>query len=291
MHLHDHTQAPDLTPRTDLPPDAETSTDLRAEDGAEAAVGVTPDTTASHESERDFTGEEAAAVARQYKMIPHRAVKERYKGKFEKADKYDALATHMSAVAKKYGVPLDDPAALALAILGDDAPPEVTLISEERLPAEGEESAKTDPPAVAASEAAAQDSFPATPATPPNGAQYDDRVRREEYARLARQEAETRKAYPDFDFATAAQSPAFRLLVDSGIPIKEAFEMSHHATLYAAALAAAREEGRAEAQAQLEAEAERPREGGICHTAASPADPAALRGKALDAFLESFLTK
>ena len=222
---------------------------------------------------KTYTPEEVADVAKQAKLIPHNAVKDRFKSTFDKADKYDSMQTHMGAVAERYGVSLDDPEGLAKAILNDTA----------RVRAKATE--------LGVSEEVAKSIVEADAVAAMNRAVESARVRQQEYARMAEEEAEVKAAYPTFDFSKAAKNRAFKTLVDNGLSMKEAYEMSHHAELTAAAIAAAREQAKAEAKAEFEASANRPSEGATRQTASSPIDPSKLHGAALDAFLESFLTK
>lgn len=250
-----------------------------SEGGGEAAPagdGTSTDTSTTQGAEgsgRKYTPEEVADVAKQAKLIPHNAVKDRFKSTFDKADKYDTMQTHMGAVAERYGVSLDDPEGLAKAILNDTA----------RVKAKATE--------LGVSEEVAKSIVEADAVAAMNRAVESARVRQQEYARMAEEEAEVKAAYPTFDFSKAAGNRAFKTLVDNGLSMKEAYEMSHHAELTAAAIAAAREQARAEAKAEFEAAASRPSEGATRQTASSPIDPSKLHGAALDAFLESFLTK
>lgn len=222
---------------------------------------------------KTYTPEEVAAVAKQAKLIPHNAVKDRYKSTFDKADKYDAMLTHMGAVAEKYGVSAEDPEGLARAILSN----------HDAVRVKAAELGVTDEVAKSLLEADAMTAI--------NKARESARVRQEEYTRMSEEEAAVRAVYPNFDFSKASGSKAFKALVDSGVPMKEAYEMSHHAELTAAAISAAREQAKAEARAELEDAASRPKEGAGGQTGNSPTDVSKLHGAALDAFLESFLTR
>ena len=222
---------------------------------------------------KTYSPEEVAAVAKQAKMIPHNAVRDRFKSTFDKADKYDAMLSHMGAVSERYGVSLDDPAGLAQAILNDKA-----LIKAKATELGVTEEIATSLVAADATNAIAR-------------AKEADRVRREEFGRMADQEKAVKDAYPHFDLSKASENPAFKALVDSGLDMKSAYEMSHHAELTTAAIAAAKEQAKAEARAELEAAAGRPGEGATRHSGNAPTDVSKLQGKELDAFLESFLTK
>ena len=249
-----------------------------SEGGGEAAPagGAESDTSTTQGAEgggKTYTPEEVAAVAKQAKLIPHNAVRDRFKSTFDKADSYDAMVTHMGAVAERYGVDLSDAEGLARAILNDS----------NRVRAKATE--------MGVSEEVAKSIVEADTVAAMNRARESARVRQQEYARMAEEEAAVKAAYPNFDFTKASGNKAFKMLVDSGMTMKEAYEMSHHAELTAAAIAAAMERAKAEAKAELEAAAGRPTEGATRKTGNAPTDPTKLHGAALDAFLESYLTK
>lgn len=239
-----------------------------AGDGGDA----TP-TTGDAGAVKTYTPEEVAAVAKQAKLIPHNAVKDRYKSTFDKADKYDAMLTHLGAVAEKYGVSAEDPEGLARAILSN----------KDAVRVKAAELGVTDEVAKSLLEADAVNAI--------NKARESARVRQEEYTRMSEEEAAVKAVYPTFDFSKAAGNKAFKTLVDSGVPMKEAYEMSHHAELTAAAITAAREQAKAEVRAELEDAASRPKEGAGGQTGNAPTDVSNLHGAALDAFLESYLTR
>lgn len=222
---------------------------------------------------KTYTQEDAAAVAKQFGMIPHGAVKDRYKSTFDKAGKYDAVTTHMGAVAERYGVSLDDPEGLAKAILTD-----ANLVK-----AKATEMGVTEEVARSVVAADAQNAM--------IRAREAERVRQEEFSRMANEEKAVREAYPTFDFNKASGNPAFKALVDSGLDMKTAYEMSHHAELTAAAISIAREQAKAEARAEIEANANRPKEGAAGQTGNSPTNVSELHGAALDKFLESYLSR
>ncbi len=237
------------------------------------AVDTSATPTETPEKGKTYTSEDAAAVAKQFKMVPHNAVKERYKTTFDKAGKYDAMSEHMTAVAEWYGVSLEDPEGLAKAILNDKA----------LVKAKASELGVTEDVAQSLVEADAQNAL--------NRAKEAVRVRQQEYSRMAEEERIVTETYPTFNFSKAAENKAFKALVDSGHSMKEAYEMSHHAELMTAAINAAKEEIRAEVRAEMEAAARRPKEGAAGQSVNSPTDVGKLHGAALDAFLESFLTK
>lgn len=222
---------------------------------------------------KTYSHEEAMEVARQHHMIPHNAVKERYKSTFDKAGKYDSFKSHFGAVAEKYGVSLDDPEALAHAIMTDPS------IVREVAADQG----VTDDVARTIVEAQA--------VTAMQKARMAAKVRADELSRMQAEEAAVKEAYPSFDFSTAAKNKNFKMLVDGGVPMKDAYEMSHHAVLSQAAIAAAREEARAEALAEREAVAGRPGEGAARSGGGNVStDPSRLSREERKKLLDSYLT-
>lgn len=247
--------------------------------GAEEAAGGSDNQPAGQETaettttKKVYTQEDATEVAKQFKMIPHNAVKDRFKSTFDKAGKYDQLASHFGAISEKYGVPLDNPEGLVKAILTDKA----TVKAYANEQGVSEEVAKSIVEANALNEM--------------NKAREAARVRQEEYTRMSEEENTVKAEYPGFDFEKASGNKAFKTLVDNGIPMKDAYEMSHHAELTAAALEAARAQGRADAEEAMRQATERPKEGAAGYTGNAQTDVSKLHGAALDAFLESFLTR
>lgn len=238
--------------------------------GTETEPAGGGENSSSTTSEKTYTTEDRDAVAKQYGLIPHDAVKTRYKSKFDKAARYDSMTTHMGAVAERYGVSLDDPEGLAKAILGDRS----RIKSKAMEMGVSEDVAETviDAEITKAKEAA--------------------RVRREEFDRMNQEEAAVKEIYSSFDFAKESENKAFKALVDGGMSMREAYEMTHHAELTRKAIADAVAQAKEEALAEYRSNAERPVEGGSGHSRAnSSTDVSGLKGKALDEFLENFPRK
>lgn len=282
MHLNNQCEQKDLL-RLYLQFFAEGSGDgggagTEASGGTEAAPAgesteAATDTQQSTET-KTYTPEEVAAVAKQAHLIPHNAVRERYKSTFANADKYTAMKEHLGAVAERYGVSLDDPEGLAKAIMNDTA----------LVQAKAAELGVSEDVAKSVVEAEATNAI--------NRTREAERVRREEFERMSREEEDLKKVYPSFDFGKASENPSFKLLVDNGHSMRDAYEMSHHAELTQAAINAAVERAKAEALAEYRSNAERPTEGAATHnTGNSPTNVSELHGAALDAFLESYPRK
>jgi hypothetical protein len=217
------------------------------------AGGNTETNTTEQNGGKTYTQEDAAAVAKQFKMIPHNAVRPRYKSTFDKADKYDESQKYMGAVYEKYGVSPDDPAALAKAILTDQS----------RITAYARETGTSEDVARKHLNSEAEKAI--------MKADLMERVRKEEREKMKAEEAEAKETYPTFDLDKASENPYFKILVDGGVPMKAAYAMSHHAELTAAAIEAAKAEARAAALAESQSNAARPTEGATGHTAGTEA--------------------
>lgn len=249
-------------------------------DSGEPAGGTGTDTTTStggSTAEKDFfeqmDTESRNAFLKKHGLMHHQAASARYKGSVDKAGKYDALTSNLEAVAERYGVSLDDPEALAKAILND--------------PARVKEKARE----IGGSDEIALELVHAETDKAMNKAKMAQKVRADAYTRSQAHEQEVKEAYPDFDLSKASGNAAFKALYDSGkFSMKEAYEMAFGRELNAAAIEAAKQEARAAALAEREANAGRPREGAAGHTGEASVDPSTLKGKALDDFLASYLS-
>ena len=214
------------------------------------------------------------AFLKKHGLMHHSAAKSRYQGSLDKAAKYDALSSHFGAVAERYGVSMDNPEALVNAILNDPA----------RVRAKAAE--------VGCSEDVAKSLVAADATEAIRKAQMAERVRREALARIEAQEAEVKETYPTFNMAKVEKNPAFAALYNSGkFTMKQAYEMAFSSELAKASIEAARSEARASALAEYRANGGRPVEGAASQAGNASADPGALKGKELDDFLASFLTR
>lgn len=234
-------------------------------------------TTGEAQTEQDFYEKfsegERNAFLKKHGLMHHNAARARYQGSVDKAAKYDAMSSHLGAVAERYGVSVDDPEGLAKAILNDPV----------RIKAKADEMGVSEEIAKSLVAADAQNAI--------QKAQMAERVRAEEYTRMQTQETEVKAVYPSFDLSKAGQNPAFKALIDSGkFTMKEAYEMAFARELNAAAMEAAKNEARAAALAEYQANGGRPKEGTAGQAGSSDVDPGKLTGKALDEFLASFLT-
>lgn len=278
-------ERPDMT-RISLQFFAEGASGEGGSDGSSGAVdggapaGDTNDTgstTSGGEGEKDFfeglSETDRNAFLKKHGLMFHSDAKRRYQGSVDKAAKYDAFSSHMGVVAERYGVSVDDPEGLAKAILNDP----------NRIRAKAVE--------MGVSEDVAKTIVAADATEAIRKAQMAERVRNEAYTRMREQEAEVKEAYPSFDIDKAGKNPAFSSLYDSGkFTMKEAYELAFGRELNAAAIEAAKQEARAAALAEYKANGERPDEGAAGQPGNARVDPSKLKGKALDDFLESFMT-
>lgn len=255
-----------------------------ADGGSGAAEGGTPagDTAGAESttsgSESDFydnlSETDRNAFLKKHGLLHHSAAKTRFQGSLDKAAKYDAMSSHFGAVAERYGVSMDDPEGLANAILNDPA----------RVRQKAAEMGVSEDVAKSIVAADANEAI--------RKAQMAERVRNEAFTRMQAQEAEAKEAYPSFDMAKAGKNPAFAALIDSGkFTMKQAYEMAFSGELAKASIEAAKQEARATALAEYRANGGRPVEGAAGQAGNSPTDPGKLKGKELDDFLASFLTR
>lgn len=221
-----------------------------------------------------FSDTDRNAFLKKHGLMFHSDAKRRYQGSVDKAAKYDAFNSYMGAVAERYGVSVDDPEGLAKAILNDP----------NRVRAKAVEMGVSDDVARPFVEAEATKAI--------QKSQMDERVRQETYARMQEQESEVKEAYPSFDMDKAGKNPAFAALYDSGkFTMKQAYELAFSGELAKASIEAAKAEARAAALAEYRANGGRPVEGAAGQTGTTSVDPGNLKGKELDEFLASYLTR
>lgn len=202
--------------------------------GTDAGTDTGTDTKAAGKT---YTDEDAKAVSKQFGLMTHMQAKTRYKGAIERGAKYDSLAVKMQAVADQYGMKAEDsPEAILDAMLTD------RVRVRERAAKLGID----------------EDSAESIIRTENENAIYKALA---DFKRMSQEEEAVKAVYADFYFRAEAENPAFKVLVDSGIPMKQAYEMTHYAEISAKAIALAREEARAEALAEFRANGARPSEG------------------------------
>lgn len=206
--------------------------------------------------------EERAEFLKKNGLMHHTAATARYKSATDKAAVLDGLRGGFSDLAKAYGMDGGDYGAILKAALdhphftemkADEAYSEAPLEEVSELPkAMGDKEELRDSHREAAENpSASEEEMPL----------LIREIREEAFLRMVGQEEETRSAYPDFDFRAASRNPAFKAMVDAGLPMKTAYESAFHAELSAAAMEAVRAQARAEALAEYRANRARPEEG------------------------------
>lgn len=211
--------------------------------------------------------EERAEFLKKNGLMHHTAATARYKSATDKAAVLDGLRGGFSDLAKAYGVDEGDYGAILKAAL--DHPHSIGKKADEVHSEAAPEEVPQLPQAMGDKEELP--SFLREEAENPSASKEDTpllmrEIREEAFLRMVGQEEETRSAYPDFDFRTASRNPAFKAMVDAGLPMKTAYESAFHAELSAAAMEAVRAQARAEALAEYRANRARPEEGAACST-------------------------
>ncbi len=211
--------------------------------------------------------EERAEFLKKNGLMHHTAATARYKSATDKAAVLDGLRGGFSDLAKAYGVDEGDYGAILKAAL--DHPHSTEKKADEVHSEASLEEVSELPQAMGDKEELP--SFHREAAENPSASEEETpllirEIREEAFLRMVGQEEETRSAYPGFDFRTASRNPAFKAMVDAGLPMKTAYESAFHAELSAAAMEAVRAQARAEALAEYRANRARPEEGAACST-------------------------
>ena len=198
--------------------------------------------------------EERAEFLKKNGLMHHTAATARYKSATDKAARLDGLRDGFADLAKVYGLEEGDYAGILRAVL-DRSHLTESMADEESGDAVSEDASE---PSQSVEE---KESVLCSEEDVSSAQRRDAMFRESELLRMMRQEEETRAAYPSFDFGTASRDPAFKAMVDAGLPMKAAYECAFHAELSAAAMEAVREQARAEAWAEYRANRARPEEG------------------------------
>lgn len=249
------------------------------DDGASGEAGLPPereacDTAPAKDSSAQgyydaMTREERADFLKKNGLMHHTAASARYKSATDKAAKLDGLQSGFAELAKVYGLDEGDHAAILRAALdcphrvgdnahgrdGEDCEGVLGAALDRPNPVEDKTEEREDDGETARSLLTPEDEIARLTR------EETARIREAELMRMTRQEEETREVYPRFDFGEASRNPAFKAMVDAGLPMKTAYESAFHAELSAAAIAAVREQARAEALAEYRANGARPEEG------------------------------
>lgn len=193
---------------------------------------------------KTYTDEDAAAVAKQFGLMTYDTAKGRFKGALDKAHKHDDMSLRLGALAKRYGLEAGAKAEDVLAAIEGDQ----SYI--ERKAMEMGTTNETAKRYVSMEEKLAR-------IESERQAESD----RQAMKKLSEQEQAVKAVYPDFDPEKAADNRVFKTLVDSGVPMLDAYRAAYSADLTAKAVEAAKADARNEAMEEYKRNGGRPREG------------------------------
>ena len=193
---------------------------------------------------KTYTDEDAAAVAKQFGLMNYETAKERLKGALDKAHKHDDMSLRLGALAKRYGLEAGAKAEDVLAAIESDRgyiekkARELGTDNEtaERYVSMEEQLARIEREKL-------------------------DESDRQAMKKLSEQEQAVKAVYPDFDPEKAADNRVFKALVDSGVPMLDAYRAAYSADLTAKAVEAAKADAKKEAMEEYKRNGGRPREG------------------------------
>ena len=193
---------------------------------------------------KTYTDEDAAAVAKQFGLMNYETAKGRFKGALDKAHKHDDMSLRLGALAKRYGLEAGAKAEDVLAAIESDRgyiekkARELGTDNEtaERFVSMEEQLARIEREKL-------------------------DESDRQAMKKLSEQEQAVKAVYPDFDPEKAADNRVFKALVDSGVPMLDAYRAAYSADLTAKAVEAAKADARKEAMEEYKRNGGRPREG------------------------------
>mgnify|MGYP003296953720 FL=1 len=193
---------------------------------------------------KTYTDEDAAAVAKQFGLMNYETAKGRFKGALDKAHKHDDMSLRLGALAKRYGLEAGAKAEDVLAAIEGDSG---YIEKKARELGTDNETAKQY---VSMEEKLAR---------------YEreqlEESDRQAMKKLSEQEQAVKAVYPDFDPEKAADNRVFKTLVDSGVPMLDAYRAAYSADLTAKAVEAAKADAKKEAMEEYKRNGGRPREG------------------------------
>lgn len=193
---------------------------------------------------KTYTDEDAAAVAKQFGLMNYETAKGRFKGALDKAHKHDDMSLRLGALASRYGLAAGAKAEEVLAAIEGDSD---YIEKKARELGTDNETAKRY---VSMEEQLARIER-----------EKLDESDRQAMKKLSEQEQAVKAVYPDFDPEKAADNRVFKTLVDSGIPMLDAYRAAYSADLTAKAVEAAKADARTEAMEEYKRNGGRPREG------------------------------
>ena len=193
---------------------------------------------------KTYTEEDAAAVAKQFGLMTYDTAKGRFKGALDKASKHDDMSLRLGALAKRYGLEAGAKAEDVLAAIEGDRG------YIEKKARELGTDIETAERYVSMEEQLAR-----------NEREKLDESDRQAMKKLSEQEQAVKAVYPDFDPEKAADNRVFKVLVDSGVPMLDAYRAAYSADLTAKAVEAAKADAKKEAMEEYKRNGGRPREG------------------------------
>lgn len=193
---------------------------------------------------KTYTDEDAAAVAKQFGLMNYETAKGRFKGALDKAHKHDDMSLRLGALAKRYGLEAGAKAEDVLAAIESDSG---YIEKKARELGTDNETAKRY---VSMEEQLARIER-----------EKLDESDRQAMKKLSEQEQAVKAVYPDFDPEKAADNRVFKALVDSGVPMLDAYRAAYSADLTAKAVEAAKADAKKEAMEEYKRNGGRPREG------------------------------
>lgn len=193
---------------------------------------------------KTYTDEDAAAIAKQFGLMNYETAKGRFKGALDKAHKHDDMSLRLGALAKRYGLEAGAKAEDVLAAIEGDR----SYI--ERKAMEMGTTNETAQRYVDMEEKLARIE-----------SEWQAESDRQAMKKLFEQEQAVKAVYPDFDPEKAADNRVFKTLVDSGVPMLDAYRAAYSADLTAKAVEAAKADARNEAMEEYKRNGGRPREG------------------------------
>jgi len=174
-------------------------------------------------------------------------IQKRLKGNEATVQKYNALAPVLDLLAGKYGVDAGDIDALSKAIEEDETFYEDEALEKGLTVQQVKEIRKMQRENAALK------------------AQVEEKTRKENadatYAAWMQEAENLKQVYPTFDFATEAQNPEFRRLLQSNIPLRTAFEVIHKDEILPAAMQYTAKQVEAKVANNVRAGQKRPAEG------------------------------
>ena len=188
--------------------------------GAESgsAEGVNTDTANSGAAPSEPSagkqgGVDIASIKREHGLMSYDDARGRFAKQIKQSEAYEAGAKMRKALAERYGVDPNDVEAMEAAVLADNS--HVREFARQN----------------GMSDELATEHLRAKSAAAAYNRDMTDRATAEQDARIAQEEAKVKALYPDFDMAEAMKSSRFKVMMDSGMTMQEAYEAMNYRRL------------------------------------------------------------